>query len=357
MKDSSRRCPTVHESSFFRELDANKVECALCERRCQLGLGDKGFCGTRQNIDGKLHTLVYGDLSAIESRPIEMKPFFHYWPGSTALTLSTWSCNLDCPWCQNYHLSKVKPDPETATFYSTSSIIDMAEARNDEGLCISFQEPTLLSDWVMPLFKSSSQKGLYGCFVSNGLISTEALKTLAGTGMTGLKVDIKGDVETYKKYFGDIDVRRIWRKARLAKDMSIHVEIVNLIVTDVNDNEACIEDVIEQHLKAVGSDTPLHFVRYYPAYKFDKRPTKVEVLERAYEMARESGVEFPYVGNVLGHKYESTYCPDCGATLVRRRGYTIEAYTITIDNHCPNCGRSIPLKGKHIRKPRVYFAA
>jgi pyruvate formate lyase activating enzyme len=357
MKNSSASRPTVQESSFFAELPENKVECTLCEHRCKLDLEESGLCGTRKNIDGKLYTLVYGDLSAIESRPIEMKPFFHFWPGSTALTLSTWSCNLNCPWCQNFHLSKVKPDPETAVFYSTSSIIDMAEGRSDDGLCISFQEPTLLTDWVVPLFKSASQKGLYGCFVSNGLISTEALKTLQEAGLTGLKVDIKGDPETYSKYFDKIDVRRIWEKARLAKKMNIHLEIVNLVVTDVNDNEACIEDVIEQHLKSVGPDTPLHFVRYYPAYKFNKPPTRAEVLERAYTMARESGVQFPYVGNLLGHKYESTYCPDCGATLVRRRGYKIESYTITKDKKCPKCGQSIPVQGKHIRKSRGYFVA
>jgi pyruvate formate lyase activating enzyme len=58
------------------------------------------------NIDGKLYTLVYRDINALESRPIEIKPFFHFYPGSSALTFSTWSCNFTCPWCQNFHLSR-----------------------------------------------------------------------------------------------------------------------------------------------------------------------------------------------------------------------------------------------------------
>ena len=61
----------------------------MCERRCLIDPGQTGFCKTRANIEGRLYTLVYGDLSALESRPIEGKPFFHYWPGSTALTFST----------------------------------------------------------------------------------------------------------------------------------------------------------------------------------------------------------------------------------------------------------------------------
>ena len=93
--------PTVHEALLYEKLHDDKVRCGLCERKCLISPGQKGFCKTRLNVDGKLYTLVYGDLSALESRPIEIKPFFHYWPGSTALTFSTWSCNFNCIWCQN----------------------------------------------------------------------------------------------------------------------------------------------------------------------------------------------------------------------------------------------------------------
>ena len=78
--------PTVREASFYEKLPNHRVKCSLCERRCKIPQGSKGFCRTRVNIKGKLYTLVYGDIASMESRPIEIKPFFHYWPGSTALT-------------------------------------------------------------------------------------------------------------------------------------------------------------------------------------------------------------------------------------------------------------------------------
>ncbi|MGP3667236.1 MAG: hypothetical protein ACKD6M_02310, partial [Candidatus Bathyarchaeota archaeon] len=84
--------PNIKEARLYEKLSDDKVRCILCERRCIVVDGEKGFCKTRVNINGKLYTLVYGDLSAVESRPIEIKPFFHYWVGSTALTFSTWSC-------------------------------------------------------------------------------------------------------------------------------------------------------------------------------------------------------------------------------------------------------------------------
>jgi len=347
--------PTVKEALLYEKLSDDKVRCSLCERRCIIAPGSRGTCKTRMNIDGRLYTLVYGDLSALESRPIEIKPFFHYWPGSTALTFSTWSCNFDCIWCQNWHLSKTAPDPAKASYYAPEDIAEAAIHGSDNGLCVSFQEPTVLTEWVLPAFKLAREKGLYCCYVSNGYMTMEALRMLKEAGMDGLKVDVKGDGETYQRYCGGADVEKVWRNIGEAKKMGLHVEVVNLVVTDVNDDEGCLKEVMERHLKEAGTYTPLHFTRYYPAYKFSNPPTKVETLERAYEMARKAGVLYPYLGNVQGHKYENTYCPNCGENLVKRLGYTIVQYKITDDKKCPKCRQPIPITGEHIRKLPLSF--
>ena len=347
------RFPTVREALLYERFSGDKVRCGLCERRCLISLNEKGFCKTRVNIEGKLYTLVYGDLSALESRPIEIKPFFHYWPGSTALTFSTWSCNFDCIWCQNHRRSKTKPDPAKSSCYLPEKIVETALHGNNNGLCVSFQEPTILTDWAVTVFKIGHEKGLYCCYVSNGYMTLEALRLLKESGMDGLKIDIKGDAETYKKYCGGADVEKVWRNAREAKNLGLHMEIVNLVVTDVNDDMDCLRWVIEKHLEEVGSETPLHFTRYYPAYKFNNPPTRVETLERAYELAKKAGVLYPYLGNVRDHGYENTYCPNCGKSLIKRLGYTITRYSITDNKKCPKCGQPIPITGRHIRKRRI----
>jgi len=341
---------TVHEALLYEKLKGDKVRCGLCERRCLISSGLKGFCKTRINLNGKLYTVVYGDLSALESRPIEIKPFFHYWPGSTALTFSTWSCNFDCIWCQNHHLSKTEPNPAKSSFYSPEKIVEAAIRGEDNGLCVSFQEPTMLTEWVLPVFRMAREKGLYRCYVSNGYMTLEALKLLKEVGMDGLKIDLKGDAEIYRKYCGGADVEKVWRNAREAKKLGFHVEIVNLVVTDVNDDEDCLRWVIEKHLEAVGPKTPLHFTRYYPAYKFHNAPTRIETLEKAYEMAKKAGVLYPYLGNVQGHGYEDTYCPNCGERLIHRFGYRTIRYRITDDKKCAKCGQLIPITGRYIRK-------
>ena len=345
--------PTIHEALLYKKLPNNKVKCRLCERRCTIAPDQKGHCRTRINIEGKLYTLVYGDISALESRPIEIKPFFHYWPGSTALTFSTWSCNFDCIWCQNHHLSKTEPDPNKSNYIPPEEIVDMALNGHDNGLCVSFQEPTILTDWAVQVFRIGHEKGLYCCYVSNGYMTLEALKLLHESGMDGLKIDVKGDAETYRKYCGGANVEKVWRNAKEAKKMGIHVEIVNLVTTDVNDDEECLRWVIENHLKMVGPETPLHFTRYYPAYKFHNLPTKTETLEKAYDMAKKAGVLYPYLGNVPNHEYENTYCPNCKTLLIQRMGYHTVRCKITNDKKCPNCCQPIPITGKYIRKSLI----
>jgi pyruvate formate lyase activating enzyme len=349
--DRVKQLPTFKESPLFEKLARDAVRCKLCEKLCALRPNELGDCRARVNLAGRLYTLNYGNISALESRPIEIKPFFHYWPGSSALTFSTWSCNLDCAWCQNYSLSKVAPDVRNSTYCSPEQIVAMAIDSGDDGLCASFQEPTLLTEWAADAFTAARSKGLYCCFVSNGYMTLEALRFLANHGMDAIKIDVKGNSETYRRYCGGVrgdDV--VWRNAREAKGLGLHVEIVNLVVTDVNDDEASLHQLIQRHVKEVGVEAPLHFTRYHPDHKFNKATTKIAALELAYRIARSEGVLFPYLGNVSRHPYENTYCPQCRNVLIRRAGWLVSEYNLTEDGRCGSCHSLIPVTGKHVRK-------
>jgi pyruvate formate lyase activating enzyme len=337
---------TIKETQLYEKIGDSKVKCGVCERRCVIENNRKGFCGTKQNFNGKLCTIVYGDISALESRPIEIKPFFHYYPASTALTFSTWSCNFRCPWCQNHHLSRTQPDVKYANYISPQDMVKLAQTYNDDGLCISFQEPLMLFEYSLDVFPIARTAGLYSCYVSNGYLTYDALKMLCDAGLTGLKIDIKGDAEVYEKYCLSIDYEKIWLTARNALKLNMHVELVNLIITDVNDDDACILDIINRTLKFCTPYTPLHFTRYYPAYKFSKPATKVTILERAYELAMKNGIKYPYLGNVTGHKYENTYCHECGTLLIKRFGTFVSNRNITANNKCMKCGIQIPITGR-----------
>jgi pyruvate formate lyase activating enzyme len=251
------------------------------------------------------------------------------------MTFSTYSCNLQCPWCQNWHLSR-KPPPETYNPVNPSEIVDAALKSGDLSICASFNEPTLLFEYLLDLFPIAKKKGLLCTMVSNGYMTPKALKMLADEGLDAINMDIKGDF----KACGLKNEKVVWQNAKFAVKIGLHLEIVNLIVTGVNDSEDAINEVIEKHIRYAGKKIPIHFTRYFPAFMFDKPPTRIEVLERAVEVARKNDIEFAYIGNVSGHKYENTYCPQCNELLIQRTGYKI-AKNLIRDGKCCNCGKEI----------------
>ncbi len=327
----------MREAKLYRKIK-DGIICQLCWRFCKIEEGEMGFCRTRVNRNGKLYTLTYGNLSAVESRPMEIKPFFHFKPGKTTLTFSTYSCNLDCPWCQNWHISKVEP-PKVFSYVSPEELVEKAMLFGDVGLCASFNEPTLLFEYLLDAFKLAKSKGLVNTMVSNGFMSLMALKMLRDAGLDAMNIDIKGNDDVYERYCGG-KAKFVWKIAKKAVELGIHVEMVNLIVTDVNDSEDVIAEVIQNHLKHVGSKIPLHFTRYFPAYLFKKPPTPISKLKKAIGMAKREGAEFVYIGNVPGHRYENTFCPNCGELLIKRYSYRVIENKIR-DGRCPSCGYEI----------------
>jgi pyruvate formate lyase activating enzyme len=95
-------------------------------------------------------------------------------------------------------------------------------------------------------------------------------------------------------------------------------------------------------VKELGTDTPVFFARFYPNYLLTNLPaTDITTLETAHDIAIKSGLQYVYLGNVPGHKYEHTYCPNCSKILVERYGYTILNVNIDKDGRCKFCGYKI----------------
>ena len=173
------------ESIFVREallqeaIDG-KVRCNACERRCTLIPGGFGWCRARQNRDGRLVTLIYGSISSLAANPIEKKPFYHFHPGTQALTAGSWSCNFGCPWCQNWDISK-SPPPAKGDYVSPQHFIDSVARTGCQGTSISFNEPTLSLEWSVDVFRLAKQRGFYNTYVTNGYMTPEALALLRET--------------------------------------------------------------------------------------------------------------------------------------------------------------------------------
>jgi pyruvate formate lyase activating enzyme len=190
------------------------------------------------------------------------------------------------------------------------------------------------------VFRLAHAQGLYNTYVTNGYMTLEALQLLAEAGLDAMNVDVKGDAQVVRQ-FCQTDVESVWRNCALARERGIHVEITTLVIPGVNDGDEVLGRIAERIAADLGSDVPWHVTRYHPAYRFTASPTPVETLERAWQIGREAGLDFVYVGNVPGHRYDNTYCPACGTVLVERHALRLTTCRMNRDA-CPICGAEIP---------------
>jgi len=338
--------PTIREAKHYHILDHKLVQCNICYHRCKIKPGKTGVCKDRINIDGKLYVLTYGDISSISCNPMEKKPFFHFYPGTYALTVGSWSCNFLCPWCQNYDISKYPPNPKSANFLPPEKFMDILRKKRCSGTSFSFNEPTVsLFEYSLDVMPLAKKNGFYNTYVTNGYMTPEALRTLKEYGLDAMNIDIKGCDERAERFTGG-KLENVWKTVELAYKLGIHVELTTLVIPGVNDSLSCIASITKRILKLSDENIPWHLTRYYPAYKaFDFgliHETPVSFLEKARDYAISLGLKYVYLGNVPRHPYENTYCPECGELLIERYIFSIVRLNI-VDNKCPRCGTKIPI--------------
>ena len=198
--------------SLLQDRVGDKIRCNVCERRCLIVARGFGWCRTRQNRDGKLLTLIYGAVSSLAANPIEKKPFYHFHPGSSALTAGSWSCNFGCPWCQNWDISKTPP-PAAGESVLPERFLKVLEKEGCQGTSISFNEPTLSLEWSLEVFRLAGERGFYNTYVTNGYMTPEALDLLIEAGLDAMNVDMKGDAAAVKKLCKAVDVEKVWLPA------------------------------------------------------------------------------------------------------------------------------------------------
>jgi pyruvate formate lyase activating enzyme len=291
------------------------------------------------NRDGKLLTLIYGAVSSLASNPIEKKPFYHFHPGDSVLTAGSWSCNFGCPWCQNWDIAKRAP-PASGRYVSPERFVQLTVESACQGTSISFNEPTLSLEWSLDVFPLAKRHGLYNTFVTNGYMTPESLSLLIEAGLDAMNVDIKGDAAVGKKYCKAIDFETIWNSCRLARSRGVHIELTTLVIPGVNDSETTLRAIADRIATSLGRDVPWHLTRYYPAYQFSAPSTPVRTLEHAWQIGKEAGLDFVYLGNVPGDLHDDTYCPACGERLIRRRGFSVVENKLRA-GHCLHCNCAI----------------
>jgi len=333
----------TREGELYQRLEGDKLRCYACGHRCLIPEGQRGICKVRFNRGGKLF-VPFGYVAALQVDPTEKKPFFHFLPGSRALTFGMLGCDYHCPYCQNWLTSQALRDPVAGSVPEQISAEDMVALARRTGaqlIVSSYNEPLITAEWAAAVFRPAKKLGLYTGFVSNGNATREVLEYLRPF-TDGFKVDLKSmNKKNYQRLGGRLE--HVLQTIEMAVAMGFWVEVVTLEVPGFNDSDEELRQTAK-FLASISPDIPWHVTAFHKDYKMtDHDNTSPQTLLRAAAIGQEMGLHYVYAGNLPGMvgTLENTYCPRCQTLLVERFGFRVLKNLVTPQGTCPRCQASI----------------
>lgn len=336
----------MYQARLWRPLGGTKVQCRLCSHFCAVDDGERGKCGVRANLGGRLFTLVYDRIAAVNVDPVEKKPLFHFHPGHRTFSLATMGCNLQCDFCQNADISQPPREGRTPAGQGAAPE-QLVEAALDAGaasISYTYTEPTIFFELMQDTARLARERGLMNIMVSNGFMSTDCLDNLKDT-IDAANIDLKSFNDDFHREHCGSRLAPVLDNLKKIVDMGWWLEVTTLVITGLNDSEEELDKMARFIARELGPQVPWHVSRFHPCYRMTDRPsTPVETVERAAEIGREAGLKYVYSGNIPGDDHESTYCPECRTRLIERYGFSVRS-TAVRSGCCPECGLSVEGEG------------
>ena len=217
----------------------------------------------RENVEGKLYTLNYGAASSVAVDPIEKKPLFHFYPGSTVLSLGSVGCNFRCKYCQNWNISQAELEDISLREIMPEDAVKLAEEYECKSIAWTYNEPTMWLEYTIDSAKLAKKKDLKTVYVTNGYMTEESLEMI-GPYLDAANVDLKGMSEHFYKELCDARMQPVLDNIKRIHDKKIHMEITNLMIPDYNDSEENIKALVNFMVEEVGVEVPLTLHKILP---------------------------------------------------------------------------------------------
>ncbi|MEW5736222.1 MAG: AmmeMemoRadiSam system radical SAM enzyme [Thermodesulfobacteriota bacterium] len=328
------------QAAFFENLSGTTVRCGNCPRQCIILNGRRGHCGTRQNLDGVLYSLSYGNPCTAHVDPIEKKPLLHFFPGTTAFSLAVAGCTLHCLNCQNWEISQTTPDKTRNYDLPPFAVVSSARKYGCASIACTYSEATTFYEYMSDIAALGKKDALHTVWVSNAYIRSEPLARLC-TLIDAACLNLKAfDDDTYKTLC-DGTLAPVLSTLKTVHQSGVWLEIINLVVPTYTDKMDMIRRMCGWILQNLGELQPLTFSRFFPRYRLTTLPpTPLDVLRKARQVAHEEGLKYVYLGNVP-EEQNDLVCYSCKKTVVSRQGYRILENRL-VQGACPFCGTKIP---------------
>jgi len=333
----------MKKALLYESKPHQSVQCHVCSNHCTILPSKRGVCGVRENHDGQLYVLVYGRAISEAVDPIEKKPFFHFIPGSKALSIATVGCNFRCDNCQNWQISQAtKQSGYTDLTISGEELPPehvVADALSNEcqSIAYTYTEPTIWMEYALDCMKLAKKNNIKNVWVSNGFMSEAALELIIPY-LDAINVDLKFFDDKHYRTVCGARLEPILKNLQILKRAGVLIEITTLSIPTLSDSEDMFKKMASWISEKLGHDTPWHISAFSPEISRALRhlpATSVTTLEKAHAIGKKAGLSYVYTGNMPGLTSENTYCPKCGTICIERRGYSLQRH----DQHgaCPRC--------------------
>lgn len=322
------------KEAMFYTSDNQYVYCTLCPHFCRLKDGQKGMCGVRQSMAGKLYTLNFNRVTAYNFDPIEKKPLYHFYPGSTIFSFGSYGCNLGCDFCQNW---QIVTDYSIFTEVSAEELIQLGSSHSSIGIAYTYNEPIIFYELVLETSKRAKEAGLKNVLVTNGYMNPAPLEQLLPY-IDAMNIDLKAMADSYYKELCKGSLDPVLKTIRQAAAKT-HVEITTLVIDGKNSSSDEMER-LSRFIADIDPDIPLHLSRYHPSFRMKDPPTSVETLIRLRDIALKN-LKYVYIGNVMGVD-NNTRCPKCNNLLINR--FKAVEVSGVLDGRCSHCGYRVPME-------------
>ena len=323
---------------YWHKIDKDRLQCDLCPRFCKLHDGQRGMCFVRGRVGETMVLTTYGRSSGFCIDPIEKKPLNHFLPGTPVFSFGTAGCNLACKYCQNWDISKSREFDTLADQASPETIANAAKQHGCRSVAYTYNDPVIFHEYAIDVAQACHELDIKSVAVTAGYVCPEPRAEFYQY-MDAANVDLKAFSERfYHKLTGGHLQAVLDTLIYIKHETDVWLEITTLVIPGENDSDQELNELSQWIMEKLGPDVPLHFSAFHPDYKMlDIPATPPDTLNRARRIALENGLHYVYTGNVHDKLGGSTFCHECGCTLIGRDWYVLSDWNLTDDGHCTKC--------------------
>ena len=274
--------------------------CSTCPHACALAPNGVGRCRARvATADAaRIESQSYGRVTSIALDPIEKKPIASWNPGTTLLSVGSYGCNMNCPFCQNASIAQVGEADVSWRVYSPAEIVQTAASLSNRrciGIAYTYNEPLVNWEFLRDTAMMAHAVDLVNVIVSNGMATAVVIDKLLPF-LDAANIDLKCFTEEgYRSLGGDFSTVKHTIET-LAAASTCHLEVTTLAVPGLVDEDQI--DAAAQWLASLDPDITYHLTRFFPQHRMVDAERTPGPMLRHLEAVAKRHLNHVLLGNI-----------------------------------------------------------